>query len=107
MDTRPNPREQQAVYQEMANALFVSVPNGWTRIRILIKVPSPDQPILEIAGPDHTPLLKTPEESLYSAVYRLIDLFRNTGSLFKEVDYKLDWDESSEDWKMTVDFKWE
>lgn len=102
----PSAQDQQAVYQELANALFSSVPDDWAQIELLVEVESVDRPRLKISGASKEPLLKTPDDSLYPAVYRFIDLFRESDRHFKSASYRLLWDESTEDWQMSVDFQW-
>ena len=103
---QPPSQEQQAVYEKIADALFINVPDDWTQIDLRIIVESPDQPRLEIAGPDDAPLLRAPDDTLYPAVYHLIDLFKKSGQIFRAANYRLTWDESTEDWQMTVDYQW-
>jgi hypothetical protein len=102
----PSSQEQKAVYEEIADALFASVPDDWTQINLFVSVESVDRPSLSISGANNEPLLKTPVDSLYPAIYRLIDIFKTSDRHFKGAKYRLVWDDSIEDWQMSVGIRW-
>ena len=73
----PSQNEQQEAYQKIAEALFKSIPNDWTECLLEINVHDLNTPEISITGYKKSPLKNIPDDDLYSAVYYLIDLFKN------------------------------
>ena len=102
MEVKPDHEAQQAIYQEIADALFLSVPDGWNEIQLSLVVLSAEQHKVEISGPGGCPAQSTPDDSLYLATYRLVDLFIESGRLFREVVIGLVSIEGGDDWKISA-----
>jgi hypothetical protein len=101
------PAEHQVVYQEIADALFASVPDSWTAIHLSLERagPEPGGFLHSITSPQgFPPVVPVPE--LYDATLKLDELLQNDGGTLRAAAFRLNWDDASEAWTFQVEFNY-
>jgi hypothetical protein len=97
--------EQLPFDRAICDAMVASTPNDWNIIVLTIERPEGSTAVGELShslsSPDHNlPLM--PDDSLYEATYRLDELFRRHGGMFRRAVYRVEL--SPDSWRYTAEF---
>jgi hypothetical protein len=97
--------EQPPFDRAVCDAMVASTPDDWDVIVLTIERPAGATAVGELAhsisSPDHRrPVM--PDDSLYEATYRLDELFRRHGAVFRRAVYRVEL--SPDSWRYRAEF---
>ena len=96
---------------EVINLLLAGVPDDWTSIRIdLAHEEKPDGTHvfpMTISDAEGKPSKYFPSESLYAPVTRNFQLAAQAGQPWKGITYVARFDEASDKWRFSIDYRYE
>ena len=95
------------VQQQIADALFASVPSGWLSIRLLLERSGDGAGDFahEISSPDgHPPV--APDMSLFDATFALDELLRREGGILRRGEIVLEWNDATETWTYRAEYSY-
>lgn len=88
--------------------MVASTPDDWDVIVLTIELPPGSTAVGElshsISGPGHN-RPAVPDDSLYQATYRLDELFRRHGGVFRRAVYRVELSEDS--WRYAAEFEYD
>jgi len=113
MDQAEFQQRQKDIHSDLAEGILGSIPEDWREAELTLGPGTSREDVESMSHELSNPLVTTglvgamPDDRVYAHTRRLELLFREFGAAWSKATFRLIWDDSSGEWRYTMDYEYE